>query len=49
MTFIDTIPVHHAVGEVRRMYEQNEARRGYVPNYAKLFSHRPHVMTAWEI
>ena len=47
MSFIRTIPVTEATGEVRRMYEQNQARHGYVPNYAKTFSLRPHVLDAW--
>jgi uncharacterized peroxidase-related enzyme len=47
MTFIQTIPVGEATGEVRRMYEQNQERYGYVPNWAKTFSLRPHVLDAW--
>jgi uncharacterized peroxidase-related enzyme len=47
MAFIQTIPVGEAAGDVRRMYEQNQARYGYVPNYAKVFSLRPQVMDAW--
>lgn len=48
MALISTVPVNEATGEARAMYERNQARVGYVPNYAKLFSHRPHVWTAWE-
>jgi uncharacterized peroxidase-related enzyme len=29
------------------MYERNQAQLGYVPNYAKAFSLRPHVMDSW--
>jgi uncharacterized peroxidase-related enzyme len=29
------------------MYEQTQARLGYVPNYAKLFGSRPQVMDGW--
>lgn len=47
MAFINTVPVKEATGEVREMYEKNQARRGYVPNYAKVFSHRPRVMEGW--
>jgi len=47
MSFIQTIPVAKATGEVRRMYEQNQARYGYVPNYAKVFGMRPQVMDGW--
>jgi uncharacterized peroxidase-related enzyme len=48
MAFVGAVPVDQATGEVRAMYERNQARLGYVPNYAKAFSHRPGVWTAWE-
>jgi alkylhydroperoxidase family enzyme len=47
MTFIETIPGDRATGDVRAMYEQTQASLGYVPNYAKVFSHRPRTMAAW--
>jgi uncharacterized peroxidase-related enzyme len=47
MAFIRTIPVEEAAGDVRAMYERTQAALGYVPNYAKAFSHRPDVMTGW--
>ena len=47
MAFIRTIPVEQAEGDVRAMYERTQAGPGYVPNYAKVFSHRPQVMAAW--
>ena len=47
MAFIRTIPVEEAAGDVRAMYERTQAALGYVPNYAKAFSHRPDVMTEW--
>ena len=47
MTFVTTIPVDQATGDVRAMYEQYQGNLGYVPNYAKAFSHRPQVMAAW--
>ncbi len=47
MSLITTVPVAEATDEVRKMYEQQQASLGYVPNYAKVFSHRPAVMTAW--
>jgi uncharacterized peroxidase-related enzyme len=47
MAFVDTIPVEQAAGDVRAMYERTQAALGYVPNYAKIFSHRPEVMAAW--
>src|SRR5437762_1770711 len=46
MAFIDGIPVAQASGDVRGMYEKTQAAAGYVPNYAKVFSHRPQVMAA---
>jgi uncharacterized peroxidase-related enzyme len=47
MTFISTISVDEAEGDVRKMYESHELSQGYVPNYAKLFSHRPEVFDGW--
>lgn len=47
MAFINTIPVDQATGDVRTMYEQSQSELGYVPNFSKVFSHRPHVMAAW--
>ena len=47
MALIDTVPEAQAHGDVARMYEQNRAARGYVPNYVKAFSHRTQVMEAW--
>ena len=47
MAFVQTVPVDEAQGDVRTMYEKTQAALGYVPNYAKLFSHRPGVMAAW--
>ena len=47
MSFLETVPVSEATGEVRAMYERSQAQPGYVPNYAKAFSHRPEVWAAW--
>ena len=47
MSFLVTVPVSEATGEVRAMYERSQAQPGYVPNYAKAFSHRPEVWAAW--
>lgn len=47
MAFITTVPVSEATGEVRAMYEKAQLNLGYVPNYAKVFSHRPAVMAGW--
>src|SRR5262245_7140103 len=48
MAFLATVPVSQATGEVRAIYERSQAHLGYVPNYAKAFSHRPEVWAAWE-
>lgn len=47
MAYVNTIPVAEASGEARAMYEQAQARMGYVPNYTKLFSLHPEVNAAW--
>lgn len=47
MSFIKTIAPNEASGDVRLMYERQQAAWGYVPNYAKSFSHRPEVMARW--
>ena len=47
MAFIDTIKVNDATDEVLAMYERQEQHWGYVPDYAKIFSHRPEVMERW--
>jgi uncharacterized peroxidase-related enzyme len=47
MAFIDTTDANDAAGDVRAMYERQQKSWGYVPNYAKLFSHRPPVLGAW--
>lgn len=47
MPFIKTVPPADATGAVREMYERQQTKFGYVPNYAKLFSHRPEVMRLW--
>jgi len=47
VSFIETTPLEEAEGEVREMYERQQGAWGYVPNYAKSFSHRPEVMARW--
>ncbi len=47
MAFIETVPPADATGAVREMYERQQKKFGYVPNYAKVFSHRPEVMSLW--
>lgn len=47
MAFIETTPPTEADGDVRELYEHQEAHYGYVPNYAKVFCHRPGIMRLW--
>jgi len=47
MAFIETIRPSQACGAARDMYARQEDHWGYVPNYAKVFSHRPEVMARW--
>jgi uncharacterized peroxidase-related enzyme len=47
MAFISTIPESEAATDVKEMYAKNRESVGYVPNYAKVFSHRPQIMEAW--
>jgi uncharacterized peroxidase-related enzyme len=47
MSFINTISESEAIGVVKEMYENEKTTRGYLPNFAKLFSLRPKVMGAW--
>jgi len=47
LSFIETTPLDDAEGAVREMYERQQGAWGYVPNYAKSFSHRPEVMARW--
>jgi len=47
MAFIDTIAPADSTGPAREMYERQQLSYGYVPNYAKVFGHRPEVMVRW--
>ena len=47
MAFIKTIPAVDAAGDVRAMYERQAGFWGYVPEYARVFCHRPEVMERW--
>lgn len=47
MAFIATVSPREADGAVRAMYERQQGKYGYVPNYAKVFSHRPEIMGLW--
>jgi hypothetical protein len=47
MAFIDTIPPGEASGSVLDMYRRQQDHWGYVPDYAKVFSHRPETLARW--
>ena len=47
MSFIETLRPAEAKGAVREMYQRQQNHYGYVPNYAKVFSHRPEIMKLW--
>lgn len=47
MTYIKTIPADEADGEVQQLYQRQQGRKEYVPNYAYVFCYRPGVMQAW--
>lgn len=47
MSYIETIAPELAEGEVREMYQRQEAHFGFLPNYARVFCHRPEVMKCW--
>jgi uncharacterized peroxidase-related enzyme len=49
MAFIATIPEDHAPDDVQQMYEQNLEKQGFIPNYSRVFSHRPQVMETWAL
>jgi uncharacterized peroxidase-related enzyme len=47
MAFIRTIDQDEATSEVAELYDGARARMGYVPNYARVFAHRPAAYRAW--
>jgi uncharacterized peroxidase-related enzyme len=47
MTFIETVPVEGAQGDVAQMYETDREVFGHVPNLTQAFSQRPAIYTAW--
>lgn len=47
MAFIDVVPEEEADGPVADMYGRLRDALGYVPNYGKVFSHRPELFAAW--
>jgi uncharacterized peroxidase-related enzyme len=49
MAFILTIAEDQAPPAVKQMYAEELQNKGYIPNYSRVFSHRPQVMEAWEM
>lgn len=47
MAFIETTPPESAEGDVAAMYLRQQHAWGFVPNYAKVFCHRPAVLARW--
>jgi uncharacterized peroxidase-related enzyme len=47
VSFIETIPVEAAVGNTAAIYADELAHAGFIPNYARAFSHRPALYAAW--
>jgi len=47
MAFIKTTRPEDADHAVTAMYMRQQAAWGYIPNYAKVFCHRPEVMARW--
>ena len=47
MPYLNTVPPEDAAGEVKAIYDQDLAARGYVANYARAFSGRPEVYAGW--
>lgn len=45
--FIEPISPSEAAGTIKELYESAETSSGYIPNYLKVFSHRPEVFKAW--
>jgi len=47
MAFVEMVSAEQATGEIAAMYQDEVARRGYLPNYVRAFSARPAVYRAW--
>jgi uncharacterized peroxidase-related enzyme len=47
VAYIETIQSAGNNEELRAMYERQQAHYGYLPNYAKVFCHRPEIMGLW--
>lgn len=47
MSFLKSIALDQAEGEVKHIYDHDLEKKGYISNYTKLFSLRPEVLDAW--
>lgn len=47
MAFIETVAEEAATGEAAELFASERARLGHVPNYTRLFAHRPAVYASW--
>jgi len=47
MSFINALSAAEATGAVHEMYSRQQRAYGYVPDYARTFSHRPELMKLW--
>jgi uncharacterized peroxidase-related enzyme len=47
MAFIQTTPDADISDEVRAMYDRQQSFWGFIPNYARVFCHRPEIMGLW--
>jgi uncharacterized peroxidase-related enzyme len=47
MSFINIISEADIGDDVRAMYDRQQSHWGFIPNYAKVFSHRPEIMGLW--
>lgn len=47
MSFIQTVPIEEAAGELREIYAGHIETMGYVPNYTRALSLMPEAVLAW--
>ena len=47
MAFIKTIPPKEAEGLLAELYAADLEKHGFVPNYSRVWSLRPEVLSAW--
>jgi uncharacterized peroxidase-related enzyme len=48
MSFIETVSENEASGAAAELLAREREQKGFVPNYVRLFAHRPDVYDAWE-